>query len=91
VTQENQHRNLQERLQIIMGRLSNESFEEFLQSLKEAGIVITNEEELREALDRGNKKLAEAVMLRILPNHLLTKINSVELQWGASLNHNWGI
>ena len=33
-----------------MGRLSNESFEEFLNSLKKAGITVTNEEELRERL-----------------------------------------
>ncbi|MBL8450796.1 MAG: hypothetical protein JNM32_12870 [Dechloromonas sp.] len=38
-----------------MGRLSNESFEEFLQSLKEAGIVITNEEELRERLAEAQR------------------------------------
>lgn len=33
-----------------MGSLSNESFEEFLASLKEAGVAITNELELRERL-----------------------------------------
>lgn len=33
-----------------MGSLSNESFEEFLDSLKQAGIAITNESELRERL-----------------------------------------
>ncbi|HJW02821.1 MAG TPA: hypothetical protein VJ548_06020 [Azospira sp.] len=33
-----------------MGSLSNESFEEFLDSLKQAGITITNESELRERL-----------------------------------------
>lgn len=54
-------------------------------------LAYTSEEELREALDRGNKALAREVMLRIFPNNLLSKINSVELQWGASLNHNWGI
>ena len=33
-----------------MGSLSNESFEEFLDSLKKAGITISNEAELRERL-----------------------------------------
>ena len=33
-----------------MGSLSEESFEEFLDSLKEAGIEITNEREVRERL-----------------------------------------
>ncbi|HEY3432785.1 MAG TPA: hypothetical protein VGK09_09585 [Rhodocyclaceae bacterium] len=33
-----------------MGSLSNESFDEFLDSLKLAGIEITNEKELRERL-----------------------------------------
>lgn len=33
-----------------MGSLSHESFEEFLDSLKAAGITITREEELRERL-----------------------------------------
>ena len=33
-----------------MGSLSNESFDEFLDSLKQAGIEITNERELRERL-----------------------------------------
>lgn len=33
-----------------MGSLSNESFEEFLDSLKQAGITITREAELRERL-----------------------------------------
>ena len=33
-----------------MGSLSNESFEEFLDSLKKAGITITKEAELRERL-----------------------------------------
>jgi hypothetical protein len=33
-----------------MGRLSNESFEDFLDSLKKAGITITREAELRERL-----------------------------------------
>lgn len=33
-----------------MGNLSNESFESFLDSLKEAGITITREQELRERL-----------------------------------------
>ena len=30
-----------------MGSLSTESFEEFLESLKKAGVAITNERELR--------------------------------------------
>ncbi len=38
-----------------MGRLSNESFEEFLQSLKQAGVVITNEDELRERLAEAQR------------------------------------
>ncbi len=33
-----------------MGRLSNESFDEFLASLKQAGIAISNEAELRARL-----------------------------------------
>jgi hypothetical protein len=33
-----------------MGSLSNESFDEFLDSLKQAGIAISNERELRERL-----------------------------------------
>ncbi len=33
-----------------MGSLSNESYEQFLDSLKEAGIAITNENEVRERL-----------------------------------------
>ena len=40
-----------------MGSLSNESFEQFLDSLKKAGITISNESELRE-------RLAEAQMWR---------------------------
>ncbi len=40
-----------------MGSLSNESFEQFLDSLKKAGITISNEAELRE-------RLAEAQMWR---------------------------
>ena len=40
-----------------MGSLSNESFEQFLDSLKKAGITISNECELRE-------RLAEAQMWR---------------------------
>lgn len=38
-----------------MGRLSNESFEQFLDSLKKAGIVITNEAELRERLAEAQR------------------------------------
>ena len=38
-----------------MGRLSNESFEEFLNSLKNAGIAVTNEEELRERLAEAQR------------------------------------
>ncbi len=38
-----------------MGRLSNESFEEFLNSLKKAGIAVTNEEELRERLAEAQR------------------------------------
>ena len=33
-----------------MGSLSNESFDDFLDSLKQAGVVISNERELRERL-----------------------------------------
>ncbi len=33
-----------------MGSLSNESFEDFLDSLKKAGVEISNEQELRERL-----------------------------------------
>jgi len=33
-----------------MGSLSNESFDDFLDSLKNAGVAITNERELRERL-----------------------------------------
>lgn len=38
-----------------MGRLSTESFEEFLESLKRAGIAITNEAELRERLAEAKR------------------------------------
>ena len=38
-----------------MGSLSNESFEEFLDSLKRAGIAITNERELRERLAEAQR------------------------------------
>ncbi|WP_305074116.1 hypothetical protein [Propionivibrio sp.] len=38
-----------------MGSLSNESFDEFLDSLKQAGIAITNERELRERLAEAQR------------------------------------
>lgn len=38
-----------------MGSLSNESFEEFLASLKAAGVVIRNEVELRERLAEAQR------------------------------------
>lgn len=38
-----------------MGSLSNESFEEFLNSLKEAGIAVTNESHLRERLAEAQR------------------------------------
>ncbi len=38
-----------------MGSLSNESFEQFLDSLKQAGIAITNEQELRERLAEAQR------------------------------------
>jgi hypothetical protein len=38
-----------------MGSLSNESFEEFLDSLKQAGIEVTNESELRERLAEAQR------------------------------------
>lgn len=38
-----------------MGQLSNESFEEFLESLKRAGIAISNEDELRERLAEAQR------------------------------------
>lgn len=38
-----------------MGSLSNESFEQFLDSLKKAGIVISNETELRERLAEAQR------------------------------------
>ncbi len=38
-----------------MGRLSNESFEQFLDSLKRAGITISNEAELRERLAEAQR------------------------------------
>jgi len=38
-----------------MGSLSNESFDEFLDSLKQAGIEITNERELRERLAEAQR------------------------------------
>ena len=40
-----------------MGSLSTESFEEFLESLKKAGVAITNERELRERLAEAMDKL----------------------------------
>jgi hypothetical protein len=39
----------------IMGSLSNESFDEFLDSLKQAGIAISNELELRERLAEAQR------------------------------------
>lgn len=38
-----------------MGSLSNESFEDFLESLKRAGIAISNERELRERLAEAQR------------------------------------
>jgi hypothetical protein len=38
-----------------MGSLSNESFEQFLDSLKQAGIAITNEQEVRERLAEAQR------------------------------------
>ncbi|MBK7812821.1 MAG: hypothetical protein IPJ52_00185 [Rhodocyclaceae bacterium] len=38
-----------------MGRLSDESFEQFLESLKEAGIAISNETELRARLAEARR------------------------------------
>lgn len=38
-----------------MGSLSEESFEAFLDSLKQAGIVISNEEEVRERLAEAQR------------------------------------
>ena len=39
----------------IMGSFSNESFDEFLDSLKQAGVAITNEVELRERLAEAQR------------------------------------
>ncbi|MDR0379405.1 MAG: hypothetical protein LBI62_05595 [Candidatus Accumulibacter sp.] len=39
----------------MMGSLSNESFDEFLDSLKQAGIAISNERELRERLAEAQR------------------------------------
>jgi hypothetical protein len=39
----------------IMGSLSNESFDEFLDSLKQAGVAISNELELRERLAEAQR------------------------------------
>ena len=38
-----------------MGSLSNESFEQFLESLKKAGIAISNEAQLRERLAEAQR------------------------------------
>jgi hypothetical protein len=38
-----------------MGSLSEESFDEFLDSLKQAGIAITNEQEVRERLAEAQR------------------------------------
>lgn len=38
-----------------MGSLSNESFEQFLDSLKQAGVAISNERELRERLAEAQR------------------------------------
>lgn len=38
-----------------MGRLSDESFEQFLESLKQAGIAITNEAEVRARLAEAQR------------------------------------
>jgi len=41
--------------EIQMGSLSNESFDQFLDSLKKAGITISNEAELRERLAEAQR------------------------------------
>ena len=38
-----------------MGRLNNEPFEEFLDSIKKAGVEIINEQELRERLAEAQR------------------------------------
>ena len=47
-----------------MGRLSDESFEQFLESLKEAGIAISNETELRARLAEAMHLSFDAVSIK---------------------------
>jgi hypothetical protein len=42
-------------MEIQMGSLSTESFDEFLDSLKQAGVAISNERELRERLAEAQR------------------------------------
>ncbi len=57
-----------------MGSLSNESFDEFLDSLKRAGVAISNERELRE-------RLAEAQRWRYAFSTLATNGRSLGIQF----------
>ena len=66
-----------------MGSLSNESFDEFLDSLKRAGVAISNERELRE-------RLAEAQRWRYAFSTLATNGRSLGIQFkeqSASADH----
>ena len=47
--------NKSHRTELNMGSLSNESFDEFLDSLKQAGVAISNERELRERLAEAQR------------------------------------
>ena len=47
-----------------MGSLSNESFDQFLDSLKNAGITISNEAELRERLAEAQRWRFRAIALK---------------------------
>lgn len=65
-----------------MGSLSNESFDTFLDSLKKAGIEITNERELRE-------RLAEAQRWRYAFTTLASNGRSIGICFkGLSNEHN---
>jgi len=60
-----------------MGSLSNESFDQFLDSLKQAGITISNESELRE-------RLAEAHSWRFAFQTMATNGKSIGIGFEVS-------
>lgn len=51
----------------------------------------TSEDELRTALDDGNKELAVQIMNRIIPSDLINKVMNTPIKFDMSLESNWGI